>query len=235
MPIDTSRISGSDDNVANHTLSKPNNDGKSGSFDRSQAESLLKQYVESPALRRHCYMVAVALEAYAQHLLTDQNQNKNRNKTENKLGEEIVSNSIDPETWYIAGLLHDLDWEKYPDQHPLEATQEILPVAGCPDEIIQAIKSHAPQRTGVEPTTLLDRYLFACDELSGFLDAVAKVRPDGFKDLKYSSVKKKLKNKSFAANVSREDIALGAQLINQELADHTEFLVKTFADQKIPS
>lgn len=175
---------------------------------RTEAHLLLTQYISSPSLQRHSQMVATALEAYAQSL----GQNE--------------------EDWYVAGLLHDLDWEQFPDEHPNKAIQEILPQHGVKPEILAAIAAHAPQRTGKPAQTLLDKYLFACDEISGFIDAVAKVRPNGLADLQWSSVKKKLKDKAFAANVSREDITQGAELIGQPLNTHVDFLIATF--QKLP-
>ncbi len=175
-------------------------------MDKSQAHQLLEQYVKQPSLQRHCEMVAQAMEAYAREL----NQNQ--------------------QEWYLAGLLHDLDWEMYPDEHPNKAINDILPAHGLGQEVIEAIKAHAPDRTGKQPSALIEKYLFACDEICGFLDAVAKVRPDGFTDLAWSSVKKKLKNRSFAANVSREDIEKGAELIARPLNEHTEFLVRVFSE-----
>lgn len=178
------------------------------SIDRSQAQTLLEQYVKSPSLLRHCEMVAQAMEAYA------------------------IRENKDKETWYIAGLLHDLDWEMYPDEHPNKAVTEILPQAGASEEMIEAIRAHAPDRTGKEPKELIERYLFACDEICGFLDAVAKIRPNGYEDLEWPSVHKKMKDKRFAANVSREDIKRGAELIERTLDDHVHFLIQLFQGKK---
>ncbi len=171
---------------------------------RQEAQQLMEKYIANPSLRRHCQMVAQAMEAYANNL----NQ--------------------DTDSWYIAGLLHDLDWEQFPDEHPNKAVNDILPQADVPAEIIAAITAHAPDRTGQQPDTQIERYLFACDEICGFLDAVAKVRPAKFAGMKWSSVNKKLKNKSFAANVSRDDIEQGAQLIDKPLAEHVGFLIEVF-------
>lgn len=169
---------------------------------RAQAESLLDQHVQNPALKHHMQMVAHAMEAYAR-----------------ELGE-------DTELWYQAGLLHDVDWEAFPDEHPNKAIAEWL--SEYPIELRNAIAAHAPERTGREPETLFERYLFACDELSGFLHAVSLMRPDGFVGMEIKSVKKKLKDKSFAANVSREDITRGAELIGKPLEDHIAFLITVF-------
>ncbi len=174
---------------------------------REDSINLLKRYIESEALRQHSMMVAVATEAYAREL--------------NKSDGEV-------DKWWSAGLLHDLDWEKFPDEHPSKAVNEILPPLGYPMDVIMAIKAHAPERTGKEPESELERYLFACDELSGFLNAVSLMRPNGFSDMKVKSVTKKLKDKRFAANVPREDIRKGANLIGQELSDHIQFLIAVF-------
>ena len=132
----------------------------------------------------------------------------------------------DVELWFQTGLLHDLDWEMFPDEHPNKAVNELL--KDYPAEIIKAVQSHATLRTNVEPTTLLDRYLFACDELSGFLHAYSLMRPEGFVSMKAGKVKKKLSDKSFAANVSRDDIAKGFELIEDEPNDHIQFLIEIF-------
>ena len=134
----------------------------------------------------------------------------------------------DPELWFQTGLLHDLDWEMFPDEHPNKAVNELL--LDYPTELIKAVQSHASLRTKVEPTTLLDRYLFACDELSGFLHAYSLMRPEGFVGMKANKVKKKLSDKSFASNVSRDDIAKGFELIKDEPLDHIQFLIQVFTE-----
>lgn len=174
---------------------------------REESTELLQRYIENENLRHHCRMVASAMEAYAGSL--------------DKSDEE-------DSRWWTAGLLHDLDWEKYPGEHPAKAVEEILPEAGYPSEIIDAVEAHAPERTGRQPETQIERYLYACDELSGFMHAVSLVRPNGFSDMKVKSVTKKLKDKSFAADVPREDIRKGAQLIDVELNDHIAFLIEVF-------
>ncbi len=173
---------------------------------REQAHQLLEKYITDPSLRHHCQMVAEALKAYAQKLSQDQ------------------------ELWYQTGLMHDLDWEKFPQEHPLKAVNELL--VDYPQELVAAVKAHAPARTGKEPQSALARYLFACDELSGLMHAYALMRPTNFVGMKASKVKKKLKDKSFAANVSREDVAKGFSLIESEPAEHIQFLVAVFAKMK---
>lgn len=175
---------------------------------REQTQQLMAQYIKNPALQHHCQMVAAAMESCAQ-----------------SLGEDV-------ELWYAAGLLHDLDWEMFPDEHPMKAVNELLPAAGYPPELIEAVKAHGPQITGKEPSTTMEKYLFACDELSGLMHAVSLMRPNGFADMKYKSVKKKLKDRSFAANVSREDITKGFELIAKEPQEHVEFLIAVFKKMK---
>lgn len=172
--------------------------------DRQVAETLMEQHIQNEALRRHCRMVAAAMAAYAE-----------------KLGE-------DTELWYQTGLLHDLDWEEYPDEHPNKAVTEWLDQ--YPEELKQAILTHAPSRTGKNPESLIQRYLFACDELSGFLHAYSLMRPEGFQGMKAGKAIKKLGDRSFAANVNREDIQKGFELINDSDTEHAQFLIAVFAD-----
>ena len=169
---------------------------------RQDSQALLDQYITNPALKHHSEMVATAMEAYAKELGEDQ------------------------ELWYQAGLLHDLDWEKYPDEHPNKAITEIL--ADYPQELRDAIAAHAPGRTGKHPETTIEKYLFACDELSGLMHAASLMRPTGFSDMQPKSIKKKLKDKGFAANVSREDINLGFELIGKTPDEHISFLISVF-------
>lgn len=177
---------------------------------REESLKLLNDYIDNENLRHHCRMVAAAMDAYARDL--------------GKGLEEV-------EAWWTAGLLHDVDWERWPEEHPSKAVEEILPEAGYPEEVILAVKAHAPERTGREPQMEIERYLFACDELSGFMNAVSLVRPNGFSDMKVKSVTKKLKDKSFAADVPREHINKGAELIDTELRDHIAFLIQVFREE----
>lgn len=169
---------------------------------RETSEQLLESHVKEPALLNHSRMVARAMEAYAQ-----------------ALGE-------DSELWYQAGLLHDLDWEEYPDEHPNKALAEWL--NDYPQELRDAIAAHGPERTGKEPETLIERYLYACDEICGFINAVSILRPEGFNGMTPKSVKKKLKALNFAANVKREDIKKGLELIGKSEDEHFMFLIKVF-------
>jgi lysyl-tRNA synthetase class 2 len=169
---------------------------------REEAEKLLAEYIKNDALAHHSRMVARAMEAYAK-----------------VLGE-------DAELWYQTGLLHDLDWEMYPDEHPNKAITEIL--VAYPEELKNAIAAHAPSRTGKQPETTIEKYLFASDELSGIMHAVSLMRPNRFADMEVKSVSKKLKDKSFAANVSRDDITQGMELIGKTPEEHIGFLIEVF-------
>ena len=131
----------------------------------------------------------------------------------------------DEELWGLAGLLHDLDWEKHPDEHPHVGVARLREL-GYPDEVVRAILAHAhPDRTDVPPETPLDKVLFACDELSGLVYACCLVRPNGIDDLKPKSVAKKLKDKAFARGVHREDVHRGLELIGLARAVHIQNVI----------
>lgn len=167
---------------------------------RDEAVALLHEWVENPGLRNHMFAVEAALRSYAERM------------------------GGDPDTWGLAGLLHDLDWEKHPDEHPLRAV-EALRARGCPEEVLHAILAHRSDFTGVEPETPLDRALIACDELTGLITATALVRPTGIDDLAPKSVKKKLKDPTFAAGVNRDDVKHGAELLGVELGEHIQNVI----------
>ena len=162
---------------------------------REEALQLLEEWVENPGLRGHMKAVEAAVRWYAR-----------------SFGE-------DEELWGLAGLLHDLDWEKYPDEHPLKAVEE-LRRRGYPEEVLHAILAHRSDFTGVQPETRLDRALVACDELTGLITATALVRPNGIDDLTPKSVKKKMKDPTFAKGVDREDVKRGTELLGIELDQH---------------
>ncbi len=169
---------------------------------REQAYALLTEYTQKENLIKHALAVEAAMRAYAQ-----------------KFGE-------DEEAWGIVGLLHDFDYERYPslEDHPFKGA-EILREKGYPEEWIEAILGHA-EHTGVPRKTLMAKTLFAVDELCGFITAVALVRPDKkLESVKVKSVKKKLKDKAFARQVSREDIRKGAEELGVELEDHISFVL----------
>lgn len=175
---------------------------------RDLSIKLLNEHIKGESLLIHSKMVAKAMEAYAIDL--------NKDLTE-------------IEEWWAAGLLHDLDWEAYPDEHPNKAIEELLPNNGYPNAVLDAIKAHAPERTGKHPENEIERYLFACDELSGFMKAVSLLRPTGFEGMKVKSVTKKLKTLNFAASIPRSDIEKGANLIEKPLKDHILFLIGVFS------
>lgn len=163
---------------------------------RQQAYELLTQYVTQQSLIQHCLAVEAAMRQYA-----------------NIYGE-------DEETWAICGLLHDFDYEQYPsmEQHPYEGVK-ILKAQQYPEEVCTAIMGHG-NHTGVPRTSLMAKTLFAVDELSGLIVALAKVRPGGFDGMNAKSVKKALKKKGFAATVSREDIAQGIRELGVDENEH---------------
>jgi putative nucleotidyltransferase with HDIG domain len=130
----------------------------------------------------------------------------------------------DEEKWGVTGLLHDMDYERHPtpDEHPMVGVRE-LESKGYPDDVIHAIKGHADY-LDVPRDTLMSRTLYAVDELSGFIVACALMRPEGLENMKAKSVRKKMKQKSFAAAVNREDIVRGAQELGVDLDEHIEFV-----------
>lgn len=168
--------------------------------DRADAVALLEEWVENEGLRKHMYSVEAAMRHYA------------------RLRGE------DEEAWGLAGLLHDLDWEKHPDEHPLTAVERLREL-GYPEDVLHAILAHRSDFTGVEPESDLDKYLIACDELSGLVFAACLVRPTGIDDLKPKSVVKKLKDKAFAAGVSRDDVQWGMDLIGMERSEHIQNVI----------
>jgi putative nucleotidyltransferase with HDIG domain len=169
-------------------------------MNRADAYALLTEYVKDLSLVRHCLSVEAAMRAYAR-----------------KLGEDV-------ETWGVVGLLHDFDYERWPDppNHPLKGS-EVLRERGYPEEVIYAIKSHADYLTDCPRIRPIEKALYACDELAGLITATALLRPNGITDLTASSVKKKMKSKGFARNVKREDIDRGAAEFGVDLTEHIQF------------
>ena len=174
---------------------------------RDKALEILDEMIENENLKKHMYAVEAVVKAYA----------KKFNKDEKK--------------WAIAALLHDADWEKHPKVHPSKIVEKLKEM-NIDQAIIQAIASHGnnsekyPTNKFTKRKSLLDKTLYACDELSGFIVACALVRPTKLEGMKVSSVKKKLKDKSFAANVSRDEIYEGAEDLGIELDKHIEFVIK---------
>lgn len=169
---------------------------------RAEALALLHEWVGNGGLRKHMYAVEAAMRHYARLVGADQ------------------------DLWGLAGLLHDLDWERHPDEHPHRGVARMRSL-GYPEELLEAILAHGyPDRTRVEPTTSLARHLVACDELSGLVFACCLVRPNGIDDLKPKSVVKKLKDKSFAAGVHRADVERGLELIGLERSLHIRNVIE---------
>ncbi len=168
-----------------------------------QAWQVLREHVASDALLRHCLSVEIAMRAYAE-----------------KFGE-------DAEYWGTVGLLHDIDFEKYPDDHPNHA-REILAAHGYDDEFVTNVESHA--RDWQTERTLLQKTLLALDELTGFVIACALVRPDKSLDnLEVKSVLKKMKDKAFARAVNRETITGGAAAMGVDMGEHIDLVIKALA------
>ncbi len=136
----------------------------------------------------------------------------------------------DEEKWGLVGLLHDFDYERYPDErHPILGS-EVLRERGYPEDVIRAILSHADY-TGVRRESAMEHAIFATDELCGFLTACALVRPDrSFDSLEVSSVKKRMKDKAFARTVSRQDLLLGAEELGLSFEEHCGFLIATLKE-----
>lgn len=170
-------------------------------MNRDAAWALLVEYTASENLRKHALAVEACMRAYAR-----------------KFGE-------DEDRWGATALLHDFDYEKYPDapDHPLKGS-EILKERGWPEDVRVAILGHADY-TGVPRETMMAKALFACDELAGFITACSLVRPDRIQSLEPRSVRKRMKDKAFARSVSREDITRGAEELAVPLDEHIAFCI----------
>lgn len=171
-------------------------------MNRSEALSIVREYIKNESLVRHMLAVEAAMRYYAK-----------------KYGQ-------DPETWGIAGLLHDFDWEIHPtlEGHPQNGAP-ILRERGVSEEIVRAVLSHA-DHTGVARQSVMEKALYACDEITGLVTAVALVRPShSLNDLTASSVKKKWKDRSFAAGANREEIAQAAKELGVELWEHVDNVI----------
>lgn len=169
-------------------------------MDRKEALDLLQEHVTSPNLLKHAYAVEAGMRGYAKKL------------------------SADEELWGTLGLLHDIDYEEYPDEHPLKGVK-ILREKGFDEEFLAAVKAHADHTNTVRETPMA-KVLYAVDELSSFIVACVLVRPDkSFDTLKLKSVKKKLKDKAFAKGVDREIVRQGAEQLGVELDEHIATLI----------
>jgi putative nucleotidyltransferase with HDIG domain len=176
---------------------------------RQEAWTLLCEWTESDSLRRHMLAVETAMRAYAP-----------------RFGGDV-------ELWGLTGLLHDLDYERHPDLgtgHPRYALEE-LRRRGYPEELVRAVASHA-DFMGVPRETPMEKALFAVDELCGFILAVAYVRPEGLVGMTAKSVKKKLKQPSFAAAVNREELRVGAEELGVDFDEHLTFVIDALAARR---
>ena len=179
-------------------------------FWREAARTLLFEWTAGESLRKHGLAVAVCTEAYGKLEALKQG-----------LSGDAVEAFAEP--YCCAGLLHDMDYEKHPtpDEHPFVGVARLRD-AGWPEEVLHAILAHADY-SGVKPETHLDKVLFACDELSGFLTACALVKPSkAIADVEVAGVRKKMKDKAFARAVKREDITMGAEMLGVPLEEHIE-------------
>ncbi|MFC1562589.1 HDIG domain-containing metalloprotein [candidate division KSB1 bacterium] len=174
---------------------------------REDAFALLREYTKNENLIKHALAVESVMKAYAKKYGEDENK------------------------WGITGLLHDFDYEKYPTQekHPIKGS-EILKERGYPEDVRYAILCHADY-LGLEKKSLMDKTLTAIDELTGFIVAVTLVRPNKkLNEVKVKSVRKKMKDKAFARQVSREDIIKGAELMDTDLNSHIEFVLNAMKE-----
>jgi putative nucleotidyltransferase with HDIG domain len=178
---------------------QPSLEGKT----REDAWQLVTQNVQNEGLRKHMLCVEIAMRAYAEHF------------------------GGDPDYWGTLGLIHDWDWEIHPDAdtHPSEGVK-MLREMGWPEEFLRSILSHATY-SGVPRSEPIDRALFACDELCGLIVATALVKPGrSLAEVDARSVMKKMKDKGFARNVSREDVVTGAEELGRPLEEHIDFVVR---------
>ncbi|MCC7087274.1 MAG: HDIG domain-containing protein [Pirellulales bacterium] len=180
-------------------------------MNRDDAFALVCEFTQSESLRKHMLAVEAAMRAYARRLVEDEAK------------------------WGIVGLLHDFDYERWPNppDHPLRGSA-ILAERGYSDEVIYAIKSHADYVVDCPRVSLLDKALYACDELAGFYTAVARLRPEGIRGMQAKSVRKKLQQKSFAASINRDNIVRGSVDLGVDLDEHIQVVIdamSTIADQ----
>lgn len=166
---------------------------------RTEARELLASMTDSAALLRHMRTLEIVMEAYARHFQED------------------------VDAWAIAGLLHDADYEKYPDQHPAIIVEKLRSMGE--ETIAHAVSAHYT-KWNVPYVSRMDKALLASDELTGFIVACCQVRPDGIATLEPKSVIKKLKDKGFAAKVERDEVYTGAELLGVELTAHIQFIIQ---------
>lgn len=193
--------------MATHQLGRsvfgdPKNSGNLMTIE--EAHSLLNEWVPNEKLRLHMKQVAANMKAWAI--------------------EKENTDSVTALKWELAGLLHDADWEKYPDDHCRIIIEE-LESKNIDPEVIQCIASHGPKVFGVEPINKMDKMIYAMDELSGFIHAAALIRPTHYEGLEVKSVLKRLKTPSFAAQVNRDDITDALSRIDVSLEELIQFII----------
>ena len=193
--------------IGRNNFGKPENKGNL--LPKEEAENLLNEWVPNDRLRLHMKQVAAVMKAWA---------------LEKEGADELTA-----QKWEQAGLLHDADWEKYPDQHCRVIIEE-LEKRNVDPELIHCIASHGPRHFGVEPETRMDHMIYAFDELSGFVHASALIRPTRYEGMDSKSVLKKLKTPSFAAQVNRDDITDALSRINIPIEELIDFVIRNQKD-----
>lgn len=188
--------------IGRSVFGDPANTGKVISED--EAQKLLNEWVLNPKLQLHMRQVAHLMKMWAI--------------------EKEQCNEADAYRWYLAGLLHDADWDQWPETHCKKIIEE-LEARNIDPEIIHAIASHGPVHFGVEPETRMDKMLYAFDELSGLIHAYSLMRPTGYDGMELKGVKKRLKEKYFAANVSREEIRDASERAGIPLEEIIGFII----------
>ena len=192
-----------------HTFGDPENTGKV--LTREEANQLLLDWVKNERLQLHMKQVAHLMKSWAEQ------------------SEQLDAN--DSWKWELAGLLHDADWDQWPDDHCKKIIEE-LEARNIDAEIIRAIASHGPNHFGVEPETKMDKMLFAFDELSGLTHAYSLMQPEGYVGMELKGIKKRFKEKGFAANVNREEILDAMNRANVELDYIMQFIIEKQGEVK---
>jgi predicted hydrolase (HD superfamily) len=180
-------------------------ENKGNVLSREQAYQLFTDWVKNERLQLHMKQVAHLMKCWA--------------------AEKEGLNEADQWRWEMAGLLHDADWDQWPDQHCKKIIEE-LEARNIDLEIIRAIASHGPNHFGVEPVTTMDKMLYAFDELSGLIHAYSLMRPEGYAGMELKGVKKRFKEKSFAAGVNREEVLDAMQRANVELEEMIQYIIE---------
>jgi predicted hydrolase (HD superfamily) len=171
---------------------------------REEAAQIVTDWITNDRLRLHCRQVAGLMEGWARH--------------------KLATSELEIEKWYLAGLLHDADWEKYPELH-CQKIIELLESKHISPEILHAIASHSPRYFGVEPISDMDKMIYAFDELSGFIHAYSLMR-GGYDGMEVKGVTKKLKDKAFASGVDRSDVYDAAEKSGTSLEDIIQFVIE---------